>query len=309
MGLNIHGVRVACYARSIGVDFETTMTIARQGLSLSPNELRRALCSFGHRPTDDDIKGILDNRYSERLLAYLGSKEVCSLDISKYEGATVAHDMNQPIADAHKARFSAVLDSGSLEHVFNVPVAVKNSMEMVRLGGHYICILPANNFFGHGFYQFGPEFFHGVFNEANGFVLEKLIAFEDVPNWRWHSANPDASWYEVENPLKLRERVTLVNDKPLSLIAIARRVALKSIFANTPQQSDYAARWEESERTKATTAPVLVPGSPPAVRPLPVRILKALLPSGLRLAVRKAVQPRPKPLGQGFKRRFFRRII
>ena len=305
MGLNIHGVRLAAFARSNGVNFETTATIARQGLSLSAAELQRALKAFGHRPSDGEVQDILDNRYAERLLKFLGAKEVHSFDISDYEGATFTHDMNQPIAEVHKERYSAVLDSGSLEHVFNVPVAVKNCMEMVRVGGHYICILPANNFFGHGFYQFSPEFFYGVFDEANGFVLEKLIAFEDEPNWQWRSADPDAGWYEVESPAKLRERVTLVNDKPLSLIAIARRVAAKPIFAATPQQSDYAARWEESAQAR-TAAPAAAAVS--AARPLPIRIAKALLASGLRLAMRKAMQPRPRPLGQGFERRFFRRI-
>src|SRR5438477_418150 len=84
-------------------------------------------------------------------------------------GPHFPHDMNEPIPDKFKETYTAVLDGGSLEHVFNFPVAIKNCMEMVKVGGHYLAITPANNFFGHGFYQFSPELYFTVLSKENGF--------------------------------------------------------------------------------------------------------------------------------------------
>ncbi len=36
-----------------------------------------------------------------------------------------------------------MVDGGTLEHIFNVPVALKSYMEMVRVGGHLILVCPS----------------------------------------------------------------------------------------------------------------------------------------------------------------------
>jgi 2-polyprenyl-3-methyl-5-hydroxy-6-metoxy-1,4-benzoquinol methylase len=53
-----------------------------------------------------------------------------------------------------------VFDGGTLEHIFDYPTAIKNCMKMVKPGGHLLLTTPANNWFGHGFYQFSPELFY-----------------------------------------------------------------------------------------------------------------------------------------------------
>ena len=77
--------------------------------------------------------------------------------------------MNLPIGDDLKRKFSVVIDGGTLEHVFNFPVAIKNCMQMLDVGGHFFVHTMANNFMGHGFYQFSPELFYRVFSPENGF--------------------------------------------------------------------------------------------------------------------------------------------
>jgi len=42
--------------------------------------------------------------------------------------------MSQPIDTIHKNKYDLVFDGGTLEHVFNFPVAIKNCMEMVKVG-------------------------------------------------------------------------------------------------------------------------------------------------------------------------------
>jgi methyltransferase family protein len=64
------------------------------------------------------------------------------MDASGFEGSSIQHDLNQPIPPSLSARFTLVLDSGTLEHVFDVPQALRNCMEIVAPGGHLIAIAP-----------------------------------------------------------------------------------------------------------------------------------------------------------------------
>ena len=121
-------------------------------------------------------------------------------------------------------------------------------MEMVRVGGYYLGITPANNFMGHGFYQFSPELFFGIFTRSNGYELDCLIAFEDSPN---------AEWYLVKSPVSINGRVTLTNSKPVYLLIVAKRIEDIEPFQSMPQQSDYVSTWNlnNSDVRRALNAP------------------------------------------------------
>jgi hypothetical protein len=305
MGINIHGVRLLCYAKHMGANFERTATIGRQGMSLSKREMARVLDNFGYGTGDAGLDTIMTGTdgYAEALLAHLGANEIHSFDCSAYEGATHVHDMNDPIPDTYKEAYSVVIDGGTLEHVFNYPTAIRNCMEMLRVGGHFLTITPANNFFGHGFYQFSPELFYSVFSGQNGFELKRLIAFNDRPNKSWRSAHPNARWYAVTNPADIGERVTLSNSHPVSLIVIARKVSRVPLFKSTPHQSDYVTIWQERAAEKAGRD--AHSEGKPDPRPLWVRLAKVLIPAPVRFGVRKTLNRPRKPLATRFERRFF----
>ncbi|HZZ89879.1 MAG TPA: hypothetical protein VFE13_16245 [Caulobacteraceae bacterium] len=295
MGISPHGAKFLLFARSAGVDFSELATIGRQGLYATARELRAAFDAYPDAPTDEELRAIGGGAsgYADRLFARLGAKLCASFDYSDFEGATVIHDMNEPAPAELHEQYSAVLDSGSLEHVFNFPTAIRNCMEMVKVGGHFLAITPANNFFGHGFYQFSPELFFSVLSPENGFELTTMLAFEETKH---------AVWYSVRSPQEVRERVTLQNAEPVYLCIIARRIARKPIFRQTPQQSDYLPRW----KAETPTAPAA--NAAPARRPLPIRLAKLVLPFGVRQSIRRAFT-RPKPaIRPGFDPRFFRRV-
>jgi len=237
MGLDVNGARFILYARTLGVEFTRTAMIGRQGLHLSPLELRASLQRFGFSFDDALIERVFSENggYAERFFRSLGAQEVHSFDHSDYEGATHTYDLNQNIPEQFKRQYSVVLDGGSLEHVFNFPIAMKNCMEMVQVGGHYLGIAPANNLMGHGFYQFSPELFHSVFTPGNGYELLRLIAFED---------RPKAEWYLVKSPASIRQRVTLTNRRAVYLVIVARRTADLEPLRSMPQQSDYVGAWK-----------------------------------------------------------------
>jgi hypothetical protein len=243
MGIDANGSRFLLYAQRAGVDFTRTLMIGRQGLHLTANRLAANFAEFGRRMDDIEAKQLLEaaNGYAEPFFQQLGAAEVDSLDASDYEGAMHVHDLNTPVADELKGRFSTVLDGGSLEHVFNFPVAVQSCMEMVAVGGHYLGITPTSNFSGHGFYQFSPELFYRILTAENGFTVERMLLYED---------RPASSWYEVPDPLILHRRVTFTNPNRSYLAFIARKLAAVPLFTRWPQQSDYAAAWASESRTR-----------------------------------------------------------
>ena len=236
MGLDVNGIKLLLYAKSLGVDFSSIITIGRQSLILNQYDLILQLRNFGYQITENEVFDVFHKSggYAENFLQYLGARVVHSVDYSDYEGATHLHDMNSFISDNLKGKFSLVIDGGSLEHIFNFPIAIKNCMEMVRLGGHYLGITPANNFMGHGFYQFSPELYFSVFSMDNGYELEKMIIFEDKRSTKY---------YLVRNPMELNKRVTLTNSISTYINVIAKKVKECEIFEKVPQQSDYVQIW------------------------------------------------------------------
>ncbi|HEX2827014.1 MAG TPA: hypothetical protein VHP37_11755 [Burkholderiales bacterium] len=236
MGLDAIGTQFVLYARSLGVDFTGTATIGRQRFYVTSRELGASLTKFGFECSDSSADAILkrDEGYADGLFRMLGAEEIHSFDHSGYEGATHIHDLNEPLPQHLKRQYSVVVDGGSLEHVFDFPTAIRNCMEMIRVGGHYLGIAPANNFMGHGFYQFSPELLCSVFAGSNGFELTHLVAAEVRARPRW---------YLVNNPLLSGGRVTLTNSTPVYLLTIARRIADVEPLSHPPQQSDFAAAW------------------------------------------------------------------
>jgi hypothetical protein len=175
--------------------------------------------------------------YSENFLRRLGAREVVSIDASDYEEASIVHDMNQPIRGDLKRKFFVVIDGGTLEHVFNFPVAIRNSMKMLEVGGHFITHTMANNFMGHGFYQFSPELFYRIFSPENGFRMHRAVMFE--------SRIGKPRWYEAADPRQAGERVELINGRQTYLLVHAERVADVPIFTSPPQQTDYSTLWQQ----------------------------------------------------------------
>jgi hypothetical protein len=255
MGLSVDSVRFLMQSWKAGVRFQETLTLGRQSMFPSAQRLERLLQEFGAWPPPQGAEQFHRELASatwrfEIFVRALGAKTVESCDASGYEGATRVHDLNEPIPDDWEERYDVVLDGGTLEHVFNFPVAIASCMKMVKVGGHLIIFTPCNNYCGHGFYQFSPELFYRVLSPENGFQVERMVALEDnlgastvlgAP-YAFQIAGP---WHEVNDPAKVGQRVTLANRNSSIVMVLARRVAKKPIFQKTPQQSDYVPLWQQ----------------------------------------------------------------
>ncbi len=224
------------------VNYERTVMLGRQQLYATEKELLK-ISPFA---SQQQVKAVVDGKYAELLFEILGAKEVDSLDFSDYEGASIIHDLSRPIPEQLKGKYSALFDGGTLEHIFNFPVAIRNCMDLLKTGGHFISITPCNNHCGHGFYQFSPELFYSLFTLQHGFKIQLVyLAVESGAGKR--------EWYEVVDPNEVKSRVTLKNAFPSYLMILAKKENQYDGELNV-FQSDYTEAWS-SHSVKTVISP------------------------------------------------------
>jgi hypothetical protein len=218
--------------------FGETLCLGRQGIHIGENMrmmARQLVAEWNSAVTLEQLIG--KTGYAEVLFKHLGSTDVKSLDYSDYEGADFVFDLNYPAPDNLKERFDTVFDGGTLEHVYNFPVAIENAKAMARIGGRVMMISPANNFVGHGLYQFSPELLYRVFSTENGFQVE---AMQLVEVGAFPRPQP------MEDPRTAGRRIEFMTRLPAYLCVSARKVRSSQIAQ--VQQSDYERIWNHHSR-------------------------------------------------------------
>ena len=252
MGLNYWEARLIWEARCRGVSLANTLTVARLSLNLHPGEVARLAAEHRRRFPDTERTPLANYKFGdyvdEYLQSFAGVSSVTVMDYSSYEGATLIHDLNKPVPDALHGKFDAVIEGGSLEHVFNYPTAVASLMRMVKVGGSLFLSTPANNCCGHGFYQFSPELMYRIFSEANGFNLERAVLVEGVyPSFELTS---NRKAYEVLDPAEVGIRIGLVSKRPVMMLIEATKIRDVIPFGSPPLQSDYVKVWDQARSKK-----------------------------------------------------------
>jgi SAM-dependent methyltransferase len=232
MGIGAPGLRFLLSAQRMGLTGTSVCTLGRQAFSIRRRRLRSLLRDYQRKPFSMPRNRAM--YFVEDVLAPLGFT-VDAIDASDYEGANIVHDLNLPVPAPLRERYDLVWDSGTLEHIFNFPVAMLNAMQMVKVGGHLFIAAPANNQCGHGFYQFSPELFFRILSPDNGFEL--LRSYID-----------SGGFYHVVDPAVVHGRVELLSCNGAAIWVHARK--LKTVDRlKTPQQSDYISAWNGAGRT------------------------------------------------------------
>jgi hypothetical protein len=279
MGLDVAAVQVLCCAKSLGIDFSETLMIGRQWIGDDTDAFGAALSAIGS--SKEEISRIPKRDFGEPIFRLLGARRICSMDASSYQEASYICDLNQPCPAHLMKEFSIVFDGGTLEHIFNIPQALKNCMEMVRVGGHFVQVTAANNFMGHGFWQFSPETIYRIFSRENGFLVKAVFLHEVVPG---------GAWYQVADPAICGGRVELINRRPTYICTIAERFADREVFAVWPHQSDYVEIWKGSRQA---------PNPQPTENPRRKRVtypIRQLVPRPIKKVVRAAIEAVQDPI-------------
>jgi hypothetical protein len=239
MGFTRGGLAFLVACSREGVDLGRTLTIGRHHVVAGgPRGVQKGMREGGISISLDDAGLLLSQGdwYCEPILERLGAKSVDSLDMSDYEGATILHDLNDPLPKEYRKSFSTVIDSGTLEHIFDFPTAIESCLDAVEIGGHFVAMgSPVTNYSGHGFYQFTPELWYRVLSKQNGFRVRTML---------WRAEPPHARWYEVADPASVKHRVERQSPFRVMLYLAAQRISPAEIFSQSPQQCDYISAWE-----------------------------------------------------------------
>jgi hypothetical protein len=231
LGIEPDTLRFLLDARRSGVDFTSTLCIGRQYLFMSPDQLAQAFADFGERVPVEELGDAFCGT-ADRILRRLGAESIDALDASPYEGANLIADLNEPLDPTLEGNYSAVLDLGTREHVFDAVTGLRNCMRTVALGGHLLVVNPLDGYVGHGFYQFAPEFFYRTLDSRSGFAVERMLASDR------------RRWWEVADPSALGRRVETKFSRPTALHVRARRLEQLEPLRELPQQSDYVRAWK-----------------------------------------------------------------
>lgn len=267
MGLDFKGAAMVAYARQQGMPMASVLTLGRQESVIS-----EAWCQHLKAAYDAPVEGLDYQRepYGEEFFKRLGAQRIDSLDYSSYQSSTLCRDLNDPPSVDPVEGYDLVYDGGTLEHVFHFPHAIANCMALVKVGGHFMASLPANQWLGHGFYQFSPELFFRVFSPENGFETVRIYLAEN--------GNAQGKLYRVLDPAETGARTLIEGGRPLLILVWARKIAEVKPFQKWPQQSDYSARWADGKESEAPDVP---PDQMSAGRKLR-RALGKLVPSSVR---------------------------
>lgn len=112
-------------------------------------------------------------------------------DIAEIRGGEILCDLNLPIDTKHHCKYDLVVDTGTLEHCFNVGEAFANMCKIANIGGLIISAAPMTKV-NHGFWNFSPcayenylvqnrfkILFMSAFYKEKGKIIKLDVSFND----------------------------------------------------------------------------------------------------------------------------------
>lgn len=188
---------------------------------------------------ENSLDGFLqEDGYSETLLRAFGFGEVEAMDFSDFEGAGILHDLNRPVPPELEGRFGFIFDGGTIEHVFDVPQALRNVFTMLAPGGLFVSANGMTGWPGHGIYQFSPEIVWTFWGRACGCRVHRCIGFGKRPGqMREPLSFPD--------PAETGKRLRLKGKLPTGRIYLYYEVERTpdAQLGDIALQSDYETKW------------------------------------------------------------------
>lgn len=245
MGVDIYVLNFLAATTSIHKrSFGRTLTFGRQGYHIPAQ--RRTVAEDILRACDPsavlDVIQPAGEIWADGLFRYFGASNLSAMDASTYEGAGVVHDLNLPVPFRLHGAFDTIFDGGTIEHIFDIPTVLHNVDALLSSGGLFISVNGANNFLGHGLYQFSPELMWRAFSPDRGYSVEAMY-------FAPHSATP--TLIDAPDPRAAGKRLLVgATHEPTYLCMVARKVgAVGSLPA--VYQSDYSAVWDASRNSRS----------------------------------------------------------
>lgn len=159
MGISINIALQLAYIAPLVKDCKTGVMLGRQKMHFNPpgwtDRLIKKLAQLGIEASAETL--FQEDGFCEAYLKTIGWPKLESLDVSAIEGAEYVHDLSDPVGDDLKDRFELIYDGGTTEHVFDIAQSFRNIDAMLKEGGIFVSCVGSDGWYGHGFYQVGPD--------------------------------------------------------------------------------------------------------------------------------------------------------
>ena len=190
---------------------------------------------------------VQDDGYAETLFRKLGFGDAETLDFSPYEGGSIIHDLNSPVEKKLEKKFGLIFDGGTIEHVFNVPVALESAFRMLKVGGRFVSANGLNGWHGHGLYQFNPELVWSFWGRGCGCTVHDCRAIQKTPRGT-------GAQISLPDPAERGRRLRLGRMVPAGRIYLYYEVerVTASTLKGRVLQSDYEVSWRNHENAGET---------------------------------------------------------
>ncbi|WP_127112674.1 class I SAM-dependent methyltransferase [Shimia sediminis] len=141
--------------------------------------------------------------FCESFLNVINWPALESLDFSDIEGAEYVHDLSKPVGKDLRQKFDVIYDGGTTEHVFDIAASLRNVHKMLKDDGIFISCVGTDGWFGHGFFQVGPDVPWRFFGATLGYDVLKCCTFnrnnrkppKDIPDPTLSPRGAEA-WYD-----------------------------------------------------------------------------------------------------------------
>ena len=225
----------------------SVVTLGRQHVYVSADEVNALAAKHGvsmksipielHREPSLAARGFVSDDW---LFQSLGFEEIVRVDYSNYESSDVILDLNDcETPTTLQNRFDLVLDSGTLEHVFDFAAGLRHCVRMVRSGGRVIHLTPSSNCVEHGFYSVSPTLY-ADFYAASGFTINRVWLCEipiDLPRGVWQV-------YDYAGSSERFISLGQLSDKIWFTLSVA--TADNPVMPRVPQQWVYTQTWSNA---------------------------------------------------------------
>jgi hypothetical protein len=179
----------------------------------------------------------------------IGFPDYRVLDISDYQGARIIQDLSMDtLNDEHHGVADLVYDTGTLEHVYNLDIALKNIHNLLKVGGVAYHVNPTNGMLDHGFYQISPTFYHDYYRTSAYNIIGAGIA-DTNPRSRYdvRVTNYDHDIYRTDGI----EHV--LDEHPRGNVHYCAQKRPDSERASAPVQSYWRSRHDDTDIGYSTT--------------------------------------------------------
>jgi hypothetical protein len=263
MGMLIDDTLVLAHASKKNAQKARLLTLGVPSLNCTDADFRRA--------TGDQNAYFRDHAEFFRHLSFT---EVDSLDISDYEGANILGDLNDSsLSDRITHRYDLIYDSGTLEHIFEAPTALRTLSKLTAANGVIVHATPTNGFMDHGFWQVSPDLFRSFYPaEGISVLTSALFVLGDYP-----IASPaDRNIYRTQG------RAFIVANIPEAIAVFAARKT-REVSTSATRLQDYYRHMHEGPADSTVPESFVSFGSP-----LKARICRTWLECLLLKTARKA---------------------